>query len=106
MSTVFQIPLTAKAQTIDIALAGTTYTITCRWNEQIGWCLDISNTATKQPLISCLPVVTGCDLLQQFKYCGLGGQLIAFTAGDNSGAIPTFRNLGVDSGIYFVVLDD
>ena len=104
MSKVFQIPLTAKAQQIDIALAGTTYTVVCRWNEQIGWVLDISKTDTKTPLISCLPVVTGCDLLQQFSYCGIGGQVIAFTAGGGD-SMPTFQNLGIDSGIYFVVLD-
>jgi hypothetical protein len=102
MANVYRIPLVAKAQQINILLAGVEYTIVCRWNEQCGWLLDISDAVTKTVLISCLPLVTGLNLVQQYAYTGIGGMLIAFTVGDST-AIPTYENLGIDSGVYFVV---
>ena len=53
------------------------------------------------PLVSGIALVTGADLLGQYAYLGIGGQLIVMTDGDPS-AIPTFTNLGIESHLYYV----
>jgi hypothetical protein len=46
--------------------------------------------------------VTGTDLFEPFAYLNFGGKLVAQTDHD-SGAIPTYENLGNTSHVYFVV---
>lgn len=104
MTDVYRIPLVAKAQQINIFLAGNEYTIVCKWNEQIGWVLDITDTATQSILVACLPVVTGCNLLQQYTHLDIGGQLIAATVGGDD-TPPTYENLGSESGLFFTVFN-
>lgn len=100
MSTPYSIPLTAQPQTFTINLAGVVYTFTLLWRKTVGWVLDIADSQGN-PLLYGMPLVTGCDLLAQFKYLGIGGQLIAQTTSDPD-AVPTFENLGTDGNLYFV----
>ena len=64
------------------------------------WMLDISDAANA-PLIQGIPLVTGVDLLQQYPYVGIAGQLVCQTTGDPY-AVPTYDNLGIDSKLYFI----
>lgn len=99
----YEVPLSAKPQTFSISLNGVTYYLTLRWNV-IGnyWVLDIADDE-RTPLIQGIPVVTGLDLLGQFRSFNFNGWLIAQTDGD-ADAVPTFANLGTAGRLYFVVV--
>lgn len=98
---VYEIPLTAQQQTFTIALVGIDYVLTVKWNLQnASWVLDIAD-ANSNALLTGIPLVTGADLLEQFAYVGIGGQLRVQTDNDVD-AVPTVDNLGTTSHLYFV----
>lgn len=98
----YLIPLTNTPQQIQITLAGIDYTITAKWND-IGqsWILDIGDV-NGDPIVSCVPLVTGTDLLTGLEYLGIGGQLFVYTnRGRYPDAVPTLDNLGDNINLYF-----
>lgn len=99
---VFLIPLQpGTAQTLTIALDNITYTLTLRWNDVAQcWNLDISD-ANNNAILQNVPLVTGLDLLEQFAYLGIDGQLVVQTTND-ADEVPTFASLGVTGNLYFV----
>ena len=98
----YEIPLSPKAQTLNIDLGGVTYNLRIVWNAQMQtWLLDISD-ALGNALIKGIPMVTGIDLLKQYKYVGISGSLIVQTDHD-AFSIPTFKNLGLTSRLFYVV---
>lgn len=103
MSQTFVLPLTNTPQTFDIALAGTTYTLTCKFNSATGagWVLDFVNTVSGNPIAYNIPLVTGTDVLSGLEYLGIDGQIFVFTDGNDT-AVPTLDNLGVESNVYFI----
>jgi Concanavalin A-like lectin/glucanases superfamily len=102
VTTPYKIPLRPSPQILGITLAGVRYLLTVKWNDfNNSWTIDIADVNGNQ-ILSGIPMVTGCDLLAQFKYLNFGGQLIAQTA-NNTDAIPTFANLGINGNLYFVV---
>ncbi len=102
MSTPYKIPLSAEPQLFTIQLGATTYWLTFYWSVTAAcWMLDIAD-ADKVPMIEGIPVVTGLDLLMQYRYLGFAGKLIVQTDFDTL-AIPTFENLGTTGNVYFVV---
>lgn len=102
---VFEIPLSPQAQTFDITLGTKTYKLTVAWNDAPsgGWVLDIAD-ANDVPILTGIPLVTGANLLEQFDYLDLGGELQVQTDFDLN-AVPTFGNLGVTSHLYFITSD-
>jgi spore coat polysaccharide biosynthesis protein SpsF (cytidylyltransferase family) len=99
---IFRIPFTAVPQRFDITLAGRALTMVARWNGECpAWSFDLIDAVTTETLINNMDIVTGCDLLEQHSYLGIGGRLFAFTDGD-PGAPPTEENLGTDSNLFFV----
>jgi len=99
--TPLEIPLIAAAQTFTATLVGVTYTMTVHWCAPAScWVLDIADS-TDVPIISGIPIVTGADLLEQYGYLNIGGQLIAETDFDTD-AVPTFDNLGSLGHLYFI----
>jgi uncharacterized protein DUF6983 len=46
-------------------------------------------------------LVTGADLLAQYKHLGFTGALVVQTV-SNPDAVPTFANLGDDGQVYWV----
>ena len=81
-------------------MAATSNRMTFKWNKWAAcWMVDIADV-NGAPIISGVAVVTGADLLEQFKYLNLGGQLIAQTD-HNTDAVPTFKNLGKDGHVYY-----
>jgi len=70
------------------------------WNQAAScWVIDISDSSGN-PLVQGIPLVCGADLLGQYGYLGLGGELIVQT--DNSpDTPPTFTNLGASGHLYF-----
>ncbi len=101
---IFRIPVTNSPQQFTIALAGTDYIITCKYNsegESPCWALDIADALTSLPLASYIPLITGANLLSGLEYLGINGQMYCQTDGDQL-AIPTYENLSVESFLFFV----
>jgi predicted Zn-dependent protease with MMP-like domain len=102
VSTTYEIPLTPSPQTFSILLAGVSYQLTLRYIDATdgGWLIDIADNAENNILCG-VPLVTGHDLLEQYDYLGIGGQLFVQTDGDPD-TVPTFQNLGLQGHLYFV----
>ena len=102
--TAYEIPLSSTDQVFQIPLGGITYTLTSKWCAPASaWTLDIAD-ANGVALVSGIPLVTGVDLLEQYQYLGIAGQLVAQTDGDTF-AVPTQSNLGTGGRLYFVIAD-
>lgn len=101
--TYYEIPL-APSQPVDfsITLGTTIYAMSLRWRDadQGGWVLDIYDV-NNNPLVCGIPLVTGLDLLMQYKHLGFIGSLVVLTDGD-AYAVPTFDSLGASTRLYFV----
>ncbi len=100
--TVVEVPLTGQAESFSISLGGVSYQLTViyRAAAEGGWVLDIAD-ANGVALVGGIPLVTGCDLLEQYAHLGFAGGL-AVQTDHNPGAVPTFDNLGSTSHLYFV----
>lgn len=97
----FEIPLSPQAQTIQIGLSGVTYGLTFRWCGPANcWMMTIAD-ASGNNLVSGIPLITGADLLAQYKYLGIGGSLICQTDADVLEP-PAFGNLGVTGHLYYI----
>lgn len=96
-----EIPLKpATAQRFSITLGTVEYRVTMKWNTVSEcWVADLS-TAEGAALLSGVPIVTGADLFQQFRYLGVGGTLAALSD-DDPDAVPTFENLGRQGHLYY-----
>lgn len=103
MSAVYEIPLRpSQAAIFTITLADILYNMRLTYDAaQDGrWILDIGD-ANQIPLVAGIPLVTGVDLLAQYRYLGFGGSLVV-TTDRGAGEVPTFDGLGVTSHLYFV----
>ena len=103
---VFRIPLTNTSQSFNIKLSGVSLTLITRWNQFMGaWELGFQDPNTQQSIYSFIPLVTGTDLISQFKYNGiLPGILLCFTDGITDD-IPTQENLGGSSNLFYITGD-
>lgn len=98
---VFILPFTTAPQTFNCTLSGIELKFTNKWNEIAGlWYVDIARANTGEPLVSGLPLVTGCDLLAPFRHLGLDGHIFCHSDGEVDSP-PTLENLGVDCKVYF-----
>ncbi len=103
MPTVYEIPTSNEAQTFTISLAGVTWTVTLAWCDPAAcWILNLGD-ATGNPVINGIPLVTGCDLLEQYGYAGVGGALVVQTDNDPD-QVPAYAALGDTGHLYFVTL--
>lgn len=103
MSAVFEIPLqVGTPQTFSIALGGITYQLTFLYRNDFsgGWTVDIADSSGN-PILQGVPLVTGADLLAQYKHLGFTGALVVQTV-SNPDAVPTFDNLGSDGQLYWI----
>lgn len=98
----YTVPLTSVPQDFNIVLAGVQFRIVCKWNEFSGWIIDLYDGVSQAPIIMNIPLVVGCDLLEQYQYTGIQGSLIVYTDGDQY-AVPTLDNLGGESNLYYLV---
>lgn len=100
----YEVPLSAEPQTFLIDLVGILYRMTVRWcGAMSAWVMDL-DTPEEVPVLHGVPIVTGTDLLGQYEYLGIGGQLRAQTLGDLE-SIPTFENLGTNGVLFFITPD-
>jgi len=105
MSAVFSIPLqVGTPQTFSIQLGGVTYQMTFLYRNDTsglgGWTVDITDS-NGNPILQGIPLVTGADLLAQYKHLGFTGALVCQTT-SNPDAVPTFANLGDDGQLYWI----
>lgn len=106
MSSVFTIPLQVGVpQTFSIQLGSITYQMTLLYRNDTsglgGWVLDIADSSGN-PVVQGIPLVTGADLLAQYRHLGFTGSLAIQTTSDPD-AVPTFTNLGGDAQLYWVI---
>jgi len=100
--TPYKVPLTSGAQTLTVNMAGVQYQLVVRWCAPSScWVLDIY-TATGDTILLALPLVTGTDLLGQFKHLNIGGELRVESDEDLT-AVPQYNDLGVSGHLYFVI---
>lgn len=99
---IFEIPMKSVNQTVAVALSGIGYQMTLRWRDafQNSWVLDIADAAGNA-LINGIPLSTGHDMLEQYKYIGIPGKLVCQTDGDPNQP-PTFENFGTNSHLYYI----
>lgn len=105
MATLSEIPLSPQPQSFAITLGATEYRLRFSYRDapEAGWILDILNS-TDDPgtaIVCGIPLVTGCDLLEQHQHLGIGHLFVA-TDGD-ADAVPTFDNLGLAGRVFFQV---
>ena len=102
MTTVYEIPTAGSPKIITVTLPSGTYFMRLIYadspNGEGGWLLDIGDQ-NGNPLVCGIPLVTGCDLLEQYAYLGIGGPLYCITAGDPT-TPPTFSSLGSTSNLF------
>ena len=102
MTTEYEIPLDAQAQTFSIVLGTTVYKLTVTWNIPLNcWILNIADTDSN-PIIQGIPLVTGVDLLGQYAYLGLGGSLVVQSLGPDPSVVPSYSSLGSSGLLFFV----
>jgi hypothetical protein len=93
------IPFSSRPEKFSITLNDRQLIIAVNWNVRI-WEITISDVLSQITLVAGLPLVTGCDILEQYEYLGLGG--IMFISQDSgSKDTPTFYNLGKDCNLFF-----
>lgn len=101
--TAYRIPLNPPQTTLVALPTGVSYQFKLQYQNAVmgGWFLDISDNAGNA-LVQGIPLVTGADLLAQYEYLGIGGELWVQNDADPD-AVPSFTNLGGACGLYFVL---
>jgi hypothetical protein len=102
MATVQEFPLRAEAQNMTIQLGTSTYAIRFGWGDspEGGWFIDIADV-NGNALINGLTLTAGENILQQFDYLGIGGEIRVETDG-NDLIEPTYANLGSNGKVLFI----
>jgi len=103
---VYKIPLiVGTPQSLNVIFGVTEYRLRLLYRDapEGGWTLDIIDSVSNTELVCGIPLVTGTDLLRQYRHLGITGSLVAFTDSDPAETPPTFDNLGGSSNLYFVV---
>jgi|SRR5215471_208730 len=108
MTTIYEIPLTPRAQKMTLMMGNAQYTMHFRFNRITDtWILDVNDSADNG-LVHGIPLVTGVDLFGQLRYLGIGGGVpmivMTIAVGRSPDEIPTYENLGIDSHVYFKTL--
>ncbi|CDK85353.1 probable bacteriophage protein STY1063 [Escherichia coli IS25] len=69
-----EIPLVADNQTFATTINGTVYQLSVIWRGEY-WVLDLADS-NGSAIISGIPMITGADLLAQYRYMNLGFSLV------------------------------
>ena len=96
---VTEIPLSPDSQTFSTTLNGTQYQMRVVWRGSC-WFLDLMDSSDTL-LIGGIPLITGADLLAQYRYLGLGFSLYV-NCDDPANDNPTQTDLGIKSHLYAV----
>jgi hypothetical protein len=101
MSSTNLLPLQNYAQFFSVTLNGLIYNFRTYWNSQpdAGWVMDIADQ-NNNSLVQGIALVTGVDILRQYHYLGIAGQIYVVTKGDLLAA-PTYAGLGSDTIVFY-----
>lgn len=98
----YLIPLIAQNQEFDISLNGVSYHLIVKWNTfSNSWILYIESDQ-REPILSGIPLVTGCDLLEEFAYLGIGGAMVVQSSNDPD-EVPDYSSLGSTGNLFFLL---
>jgi hypothetical protein len=101
-SIAYLIPLIPMNQEFDISLANVSYHLRIKWNAfSNAWILYIEDSQ-QNPILSGIPMVTGCDLLEQYAYAGIGGAMIVQSTNDPD-LVPNYATLGSTGNLFFII---
>jgi hypothetical protein len=91
---VYEVPARAGSPSFEVvSLGGIRYQLAFSWCEPLGvWIIDIADRQGS-PIVSGMPMVTGSDILAQYRHLNFGGMLISESDFDWR-VPPTFTNLG------------
>lgn len=101
MTTAYEIPTSPRNEIFRISLAGTEYQIAQRFCVAVNaWVVNIDN-ADGSALLHGVMLVTGADLLSQFKHLGIEGEIIV-QSDDDVDKVPDYATLGSTGHLYFL----
>lgn len=102
MATTYEFPLRPEMQMIQVVLGDTEYRVRFGWcaSPDGGWFIDIADV-NGAPIIQGLALTAGENVLQQFDYLGIAGEIRVQTDGDDL-TEPTYANLGSSGKVLFV----
>lgn len=88
-----------------IDMEGINYTLRFAWNTRSNcWVMEIWNAGNTGRVACGIPLVTGCDLLEQFRYLPLGAHTIltvmSIGPAISPDTVPDFYNMGIDGHLY------
>lgn len=102
MAAVWEFPLLPQPQQMQVQLGEVDYTVRFGWcaSPEGGWFIDIADVDGK-PIIRGLTLTAGENILQQFDYLGIPGEIRVQT--DSEPLVePTFENLGSNGKVLFI----
>lgn len=98
---VFRLPLQPQSQAFFMQLGTVTYRMVLKWNSASNvWVLDIYDTSLNL-IAGGIPLISGADLLEQYRYLGFSGSLIAQQDADVD-LPPDYNGLGSTANLYYV----
>lgn len=101
-STPYIVPLVPANQEFDISLAGVSYHLKVKWNSfSNAWVLDIQDSQ-KENILTGIPMITGCDLLEQYAYLDIGGAMVVQSSNDPT-LVPDYTTLGITGNLFFII---
>lgn len=102
MASIYEIPLRKGPQKFSVQLGANEYQASLAYAAAPdgGWNMTIAD-ADGKTLAAGVMITSGEDILQQFAYLGISGEIYAATDGD-ADVVPTFDNLGVGGQLFYV----
>jgi hypothetical protein len=92
----------ARAQRFKQTLGEATYNFRLTYNvaQDSCWIMDIGDD-NGTLLVAGIPLVSGADLLSQYRHLGFSGGLVV-TTDRGAGEVPAFDGLGLTSHLFFI----
>jgi hypothetical protein len=103
MANAYEIPLKPSQPSIfNTTLDGTLYFFRLTFNtgQNPCWILDIADS-NMDLIVAGIPLVSGSDLLAQYRYLGFTGSLVV-TTDRGAGEVPGFDDLGVTGHLFYI----
>ncbi|HAS8353279.1 TPA: hypothetical protein I7721_19530 [Vibrio vulnificus] len=95
---VIEIPVSNKNQQFDIQLGGGRYRIRLVYRQFCGWVVDMM-TQTGSEIFTGVPLVSGVDILEAYRYTGIKGSLFFYCENQEN---ETDRDeLSIGNRLYF-----
>ncbi len=96
-----EIPVQPFPVRFQIVLDGVTFIMQTYYRDapEAGWMMDIEGAASGDVFARGIPLITGADLLEQYKYLFSGQLWVVSEGADDS--VPTYDSLGVKHRLLY-----